>query len=152
MTSKLEQLQDILTPVIEALGYKCWGIEYAAQGRHSVLRVYIDHENGILVDDCEVVSRQLSAVMDVEDPISSEYTLEVSSPGIDRPLFTLEQFAQYIGEQVKIKLRSPVEERRSYQGLIRSVEDQDVVVQVDEYEYLLPIDLIEKANILPNFE
>lgn len=152
MTSKLEQLQDILTPVVEALGYKCWGIEYAAQGRHSVLRVYIDHENGILVDDCEVVSRQLSAVMDVEDPISSEYTLEVSSPGIDRPLFTLEQFTQYIGEQVKIKLRSPVEERRSYQGLIRSVEDQDVVVQVDEYEYLLPIDLIEKANILPNFE
>ncbi len=152
MTSKLEQLQGILTPVIEALGYQCWGIEYVAQGRHSVLRVYIDHENGILIDDCETVSRQLSAVMDVEDPISSEYTLEVSSPGIDRPLFTLEQFTQYIGEQVKIKLRSPVEERRSYQGLIRSVEDQDVVVQVDEYEYLLPIDLIEKANILPNFE
>ena len=152
MTSKLEQLQDILTPVIEALGYQCWGIEYIAQGRHSLLRVYIDHDNGIFIDDCETVSRQLSAVLDVEDPISAEYTLEVSSPGMDRPLFTLEQFAAFVGEQVKIRLRSPVEERRNFQGLIRSVEDQDVVVQVDEYEYLLPIDLIEKANILPNFE
>lgn len=152
MTSKLEQLQDILTPVVEALGYQCWGIEYIAQGRHSLLRVYIDHENGIYIDDCETVSRQLSAVLDVEDPISAEYTLEVSSPGMDRPLFTLEQFAAFVGEQVKIRLRSPVEERRNFQGLIRSVEDQDVVVQVDEYEYLLPIDLIEKANILPNFE
>ncbi|MDY7219486.1 ribosome maturation factor RimP [Denitrificimonas sp. JX-1] len=152
MTSKLEQLQDMLTPVVEALGYECWGIEFISQGRHSVLRVYIDHEDGILIDDCEKVSRQLSAVMDVEDPISSEYTLEVSSPGVDRQLFTLEQFARYVGEQVKIKLRSPIEERRNYQGLLRSVEDQDVVVQVDEYEYLLPIDLIEKANILPTFE
>lgn len=152
MTSKLEQLQDMLTPVIEALGYQCWGIEYIAQGRHSVLRVYIDHENGILVENCATVSRQLSAVLDVEDPISSEYTLEVSSPGIDRPLFTLEQFAAFVGDQVKIKLRSPVEDRRSFQGLIRSVEDQDVVVQMGEFEYLLPIDLIEKANILPNFE
>ena len=152
MTSKLEQLQDMLTPVIEALGYQCWGIEYIAQGRHSVLRVYIDHENGILVENCATVSRQLSAVLDVEDPISSEYTLEVSSPGIDRPLFTLEQFAAFVGDQVKIKLRSPVEDRRSFQGLIRSVEDQDVVVQMGEFEYLLPIDLIEKANLLPNFE
>ncbi|HZJ95338.1 MAG TPA: ribosome maturation factor RimP [Thiopseudomonas sp.] len=152
MTSKLRQLQGMLTPVVEALGYNCWGIEFISQGRHSVLRVYIDHENGILVDDCEVVSRQLSAVLDVEDPISNEYTLEVSSPGMDRPLFTLEQYAAHVGEQVKIKLRSPVEERRNFQGLIRSVEDQDVVVQVDEYEYLLPIELIEKANILPNFE
>ena len=152
MTSKLEQLQDILTPVIEALGYECWGIEYISQGRHSVLRIYIDHENGILIEDCETVSRQLSAVMDVEDPISSEYTLEVSSPGMDRPLFTLPQFAAFVGEQVKIRLRSAVEERRNFQGLIRSGEDQDVVVQMGEFEYLLPIDLIEKANILPNFE
>ena len=130
MTSKLEQLQDILTPVIEALGYECWGIEYTSQGRHSLLRVYIDHDNGIFIEDCETVSRQLSAVMDVEDPISSEYTLEVSSPGMDRPLFTLEQFAAFVGEQVKIRLRSPVEERRNFQGLIRSVEGQDVVVQI----------------------
>ena len=152
MSSKLEQLQAMLAPVVESLGYECWGVEFISQGRHSLLRVYIDHANGILVDDCEAVSRQVSAVLDVEDPISSEYTLEVSSPGMDRPLFTLDQFAKHVGEQVKIKLRSPFDERRNFQGLLRGVEDQDVVVLVDDHEFLLPIDLIDKANIIPRFD
>ncbi|GIZ12279.1 ribosome maturation factor RimP [Pseudomonas sp. NCCP-436] len=152
MSSKLEQLQALLAPVIEALGYECWGIEFLSQGRHSLLRVYIDKVDGILIDDCEIVSRQLSGVLDVEDPISSEYTLEVSSPGMDRPLFTLEQFGRHAGEQVKIRLRSPFEGRRNFQGLLRGVEEQDVVVQVDDHEYLLPVDLIDKANIIPRFD
>ena len=152
MSSKLEQLQAMLAPVVESLGYECWGVEFISQGRHSLLRVYIDHANGILVDDCEAVSRQVSAVLDVEDPISSEYTLEVSSPGMDRPLFTLEQFAKHVGEQVKIKLRSPFDGRRNFQGLLRGGEDQDVVVLVDDHEFLLPIDLIDKANIIPRFD
>jgi len=104
------------------------------------------------VDDCAIVSRQISGVLDVEDPISSEYTLEVSSPGMERPLFTIEQFASFAGEQVKIKLRSPFDGRRNFQGLLRGVEEQDVVVQVDDHEYLLPIDLIDKANIIPTFD
>ena len=149
VSSKLEQLQAMLAPVIESLGYQCWGIEFISQGRHSLLRVYIDHANGILIDDCEIVSRQVGAVLEVEDPISSEYTLEVSSPGMDRPLFTLEQFARHAGELVKIKLRSPFDGRRNFQGLLRGVEEQDVVVLVDDHEFLLPIDLIEKANIIP---
>ena len=107
VSSKLEQLQALLAPVVEALGYECWGLEYMSQGRHSLLRIYIDHANGVLVEDCEKVSRQVSGVLDVEDPISSEYTLEVSSPGMDRPLFTLELFAKHAGELVKIKLCSP---------------------------------------------
>lgn len=152
MSSKLEQLQALLAPVVEALGYECWGIEFLSQGRHSLLRIYIDHANGILVDDCEKVSRQVSGILDVEDPISSEYTLEVSSPGMDRPLFTLDQFARFAGEQVKIKLRAPFEGRRNFQGLLRGVEEQDVVVLVDEHEYLLPIDLVDKANIIPRFD
>ncbi|WP_263259639.1 MULTISPECIES: ribosome maturation factor RimP [Pseudomonas] len=152
MSSKLEQLQALLAPVVEALGYVCWGVEYISQGRHSLLRVYIDHPNGILVEDCEAVSRQVSGVLDVEDPITNEYTLEVSSPGMDRPLFTLVQFAAHVGEQVKVKLRSPFEGRRNFQGLLRGVEDQDVVVQVDEHEYLLPIEMIDKANVVPRFE
>ena len=152
MSSKLEQLQALLAPVIEALGYVCWGVEYISQGRHSLLRVYIDHPNGILVEDCEAVSRQVSGVLDVEDPITNEYTLEVSSPGMDRPLFTLEQFAAHAGEQIKVKLRSPFDGRRNFQGLLRGVEDQDVVVQVDEHEYLLPIEMIDKANVVPRFE
>lgn len=152
MSSKLEQLQALLAPVVEALGYQCWGIEFISQGRHSLLRVYIDHANGILIDDCEKVSRQVSAVLDVEDPVSGEYTLEVSSPGMDRPLFTLEQFAAHAGEQVKIRLRFPYEGRRNFQGLLRGVEEQDVVVQVEQHEYLLPIDSIDKANIIPRFD
>ena len=152
MSSKLEQLQALLAPVVEALGYQCWGIEFISQGRHSLLRVYIDHANGILVDDCEKVSRQLSGVLDVEDPISGEYTLEVSSPGMDRPLFTVEQYAAHVGAQVKVKLRSPYEGRRNFQGVLCGVEEQDVVVQVDDHEYLLPIDSIDKANIIPRFD
>ncbi|WP_339490509.1 ribosome maturation factor RimP [Pseudomonas sp. EL_65y_Pfl2_R95] len=152
MSSKLEQLQDLLAPIVEELGYQCWGIEFLSQGRHSLLRVYIDHANGVLVEDCEKVSRQISGVLDVEDPITAEYTLEVSSPGMDRPLFTLEQFAAFKGEQVKIKLRSPFEGRRNFQGLLRGIEEQDVVVQVDDHEFLLPIDMIDKANIIPRFD
>ncbi|MCO4025995.1 ribosome maturation factor RimP [Pseudomonas aeruginosa] len=152
MSSKLEQLQALLAPVVEALGYECWGVEFISQGRHSVLRVYIDRPEGILIDDCEAVSRQVSGILDVEDPISGEYTLEVSSPGRDRPLFTLEQFAKHAGEQVKIRLRSPYEGRRNYQGILRGVEEQDVVVLVDDHEYLLPIDSIDKANIIPRFD
>ncbi|MCO2379587.1 ribosome maturation factor RimP [Pseudomonas aeruginosa] len=152
MSSKLEQLQALLVPVVEALGYECWGVEFISQGRHSVLRVYIDRPEGILIDDCEAVSRQVSGILDVEDPISGEYTLEVSSPGMDRPLFTLEQFAKHAGEQVKIRLRSPYEGRRNYQGILRGVEEQDVVVLVDDHEYLLPIDSIDKANIIPRFD
>ena len=117
-----------------------------------MLRVYIDKEGGVLVDDCAIVSRQISGVLDVEDPIAVEYTLEVSSPGMERPLFTLEQFAKYAGEQVKIKLRSPFEGRRNFQGLLKGVEEQDVIVQADEHEYLLPVDSIEKANIIPRFD
>ena len=152
VSSKLEQLQALLAPVVTGLGFECWGIEFVSQGKHSVLRVYIDKEGGILVDDCAEVSRQVSSVLDVEDPISSEYTLEVSSPGMERPLFTLEQFASHAGEQVKIKLRSPFEGRRNFQGLLRGVEEQDVVVQVDNQEFLLPIDSIDKANIIPSFD
>jgi ribosome maturation factor RimP len=152
VSSKLEQLQAMLAPVIEALGYECWGIEFISQGRHSLLRIYIDHANGILVEDCETVSRQVSGILDVEDPITNEYTLEVSSPGMDRPLFTLEQFARHAGELVKIKLRSPYEGRRNFQGLLRGVEEQDVVVLVDEHEYLLPVEQVEKANIIPRFD
>ncbi len=92
MASKEQQIQQMLEPTVEALGFDLWGVEYLSQGRHSVLRVYIEHEKGISVDDCAAVSEQVSGVLDVEDPITGEYTLEVSSPGMDRLLFKLEQY------------------------------------------------------------
>ncbi|ABM20421.1 MULTISPECIES: ribosome maturation factor RimP [Marinobacter] len=153
MSAKLKQLEDILRPVVEGLGYEFWGIEFRSHGHHSKLRVFIDDaENGIAIDDCEKVSRQVSGVMDVEDPIQTEYTLEVSSPGMDRPLFRLEQYEAFIGHKVQIKLRMAFEGRRKFLGLIKGVEGDDVVVVVDDHEYLLPFDSIEKANIVPVFE
>lgn len=152
MSTRIEQLQTLLTPVIESLGYQCWGIEFISQGKHSLLRVYIDHTNGIGVEDCEKVSRQVSAVMDVEDPIPYEYTLEVSSPGMDRPLFALEQYESYLGEQLKIKLRSAFEGRRNFEGILQGVEDAQIILRIDDEEYLLPVELIEKANIVPHFD
>lgn len=153
MSAKLKQLEDILRPVVEGLGFEYWGIEYRSQGHHSKLRVFIeDAENGISIEDCEKVSRQISGVMDVEDPIQSEYTLEVSSPGMDRPLFRLEHYEAFAGQQVQIRLRMAFEGRRKFSGLIKGVEGDDVIVIVDDHEYLLPFDSIERAHIVPVFE
>ncbi|AQZ96681.1 ribosome maturation factor RimP [Halopseudomonas phragmitis] len=151
MSGKQTELEAMLAPSIEALGYQCWGIEYLSQGKHTLLRVYIEHADGIDVEACATVSRQLSAVLDVEDPIANDYTLEVSSPGMDRPLFKLEQYAAYVGEQAKIRLRTPFDGRRNFQGILRGVEGDEVVIQVDDHEYLLPIDSIDKGNIIPRF-
>lgn len=153
MSAKLNKLDEILRPVVEGLGYELWGIEFRSQGHQSLLRLFIDDQNdGISVEDCEKVSRQVSGVLDVEDPIQSEYTLEVSSPGMDRPLFRLEQFDDWAGHQISIRLRMAYEGRRKFQGLLKGTEDGDVVVVVDEHEYLLPFESIDKANIVPVFE
>ena len=151
MSSKLEQLQAMLAPVVESLGYECWGVEFISQGRHSLLRVYIDHANGILVDDCEAVSRQVSAVLDVEDPISGNYTLEVSSPGIDRPLFGAGQFARFVGESAKVTLKLPQDGRRRLQGAILRVDGDTVVFDVDGAEFAVAAANIDKARLVPDW-
>ncbi|MCV6615074.1 MAG: ribosome maturation factor RimP [Cellvibrionaceae bacterium] len=150
MASK-QQLQQLLEPVVESLGCSLWGLEYLSQGRHTTLRLYIEAEEGVGVEHCEKVSRQVSAVMDVEDPIAGEYTLEVSSPGLDRPLYTLAQFTQYVGEQVSLRLRQAFEGRRKFSGRLNGVEGDEILLVVDDEEYLLPIELIEKANVVPSF-
>jgi len=153
LSAKLVHLESLLRPVIEGLGYECWGVEYLPQGKHSILRVYIDRpEEGITVEDCEAVSRQVSGVLDVEDPIQNEYFLEVSSPGMDRPLFGLEHYRRYAGHQVQLRLRMPFEGRRKYRGLLKGVEGNDVVIVVNEHEFLFPIESIERANVVPVFE
>lgn len=149
--AKESRLIELLSPVVESMGFIFWGLEYKPQGKHSLLRVFIDHDEGISADQCADVSRQISSVMDVEDPISGEYTLEVSSPGMDRPLFTLDQYQQCAGERIELKLRMPFDGRRKFSGRLVGVEEQDVVIHVDDEEFLLPIDLIEKANIIPQF-
>lgn len=150
--AKVDELKAMLEPVVTGMGFLFWGLEYTPRGKHSLLRVYIDHEDGITVDHCADISRQISAVMDVEDPITHNYTLEVSSPGMDRPLFSLDQFAAYIGEWLDVRLRAPFEGRRKFKGVLTAIEDQDICVTIDGTDYLLPVESIEKANVIPNFD
>ena len=149
MATKDQQISDMLRATIEALGFELWGIEYLSQGRHSVVRVYIDAENGITVEDCARVSEQVSSVLDVEDPITGEFTLEVSSPGMDRLLFRLDQYPAYVGEVLELRLRTPFEGRRKFKGVLTGIEGEDVVIRVDDHEYLLPHSAVDKARIEP---
>lgn len=151
MATLQERLVELLNPSIEGLGYELWGIEISGSGKQTILRVYIDRSSGIGIEDCEKVSRQVSSVLDVEDPIRSEYTLEVSSPGMDRPLFKLTQFQECVGETVTLRLRMPFEGRRKFKGLLKGIEDDEIVLEVDNEEYILPYELIDKANIVPRF-
>ncbi len=152
MAKKETLLIDLAKPVVEALGLEFWGLEYKPRGNHSMLRVFIDGPDGVTVDHCAEVSRQLSGVLDVEDPISSEYTLEVSSPGMDRPLFTLDQFANYKGYKVALKLNLAYEGRRKFSGILNGTEEDEVLVVVDQEEYCFPIENIEQARIVPQFD
>lgn len=147
MATRNERIREIVEPVIEALGCQLWGMEFLGQGRHSLLRIYLDKPGGVNIEDCAEVSRQLSAVLDVEDPISTEYTLEVSSPGLDRMLFTLEQYRSYIGSQVKLRLRENFEGRRNFAGRLDAVDDDEVVLVSGEDRYVFPFELVEKAQL-----
>ena len=148
MVQANKQLQAVIEPAVTALGYELVGIEYLSQGKHSVLRVYIDHESGISVDDCADVSHQISAVLDVEDPITGFYTLEVSSPGLDRPLFTEAHYQRYVGQLAEIRLRSPLEGRRKFKGRLKAVQDGQVVIEVDGVDHSIELDNVEKANLV----
>jgi len=141
-------IQEIVEPVVESLGYELVGIEFLRQGKHGLLRVYIDTENGVTVDDCGKVSHQLSGVLDVEDVIKGQYRLEVSSPGLDRPLFKLAHFERFAGHQARLTLATPIEGQRKFKGVLQGVEDGKVIVNIGENELVLSISAIDKANLI----
>ena len=150
--SQLEQkLTAMLEAPVEALGFELIGVEFVRAGKHSTLRVYIDHVDGITVDNCADVSLQASAVLDVEDPINTEYNLEVSSPGMDRPLFKEAHYQQCVGETVQVRLRMPLNDRRNFKGSLVAVENGNITVEVDGQEYILAVANIEKGNLVPTF-
>jgi len=151
VSAKLKLIQELIEPSVAGLGLELWGVEFHSAGKSSLLRIYIDGPEGVTVDDCARVSHQVSGILDVEDPISEHYTLEVSSPGVDRPLYTLAQFEAYRGHRAQIKLRVPFEGRRNFKGLLNGVEGDEVLLIVDDEEYLLPIDYIDRANLVPQF-
>jgi len=143
------QLRSLIEPVVTGMGFELWGLEYLTQGRYSVLKVFIDSENGIDVDDCASVSRQVGSLLDVEEPLKGQYTLEVSSPGMDRRLFTFEQFDLMKGFQVKLKLNKPFDGKKRFTGLLVGTEEHDVVLRVGEEETLFPYEMIDRANVVP---
>lgn len=146
-----QDLEALLGPALEALGYELVGVEYLSQGRHALLRIYIDSEHGITLEDCERASHQVSGVLDVEDPIAGSYSLEVSSPGLDRPLFRPEHFARFAGKPVRLRLRLPLEGRRKFAGVIEGVRDGRILIRRDEEPQRLELDPdeIERANLIP---
>lgn len=149
---KEAKIFELLEPTVTALDCQLWGIEYSAQAKHATLRIFIDKKGGVDIEDCERVSRQVSGILDVEDPVGTAYTLEVSSPGMDRRLFRLEQFKEYVGSLVKIRLRSNYEGRRNFKGRLAGVENDEIVIQQDNEEYLFPFELLDKAQIVPEFK
>ena len=143
----------IINPIVIDMGYELLGIEYVGSGKHSVLRLYIDCAEGVGVNDCETVSRQVSAIMDVEDPISGQYNLEVSSPGIERPLFVIAHYQRFLGHDVCLRTYRPIDGKRNFTGSIGSVEETTNTIELvtELGPVTLDIELIEKANLVALF-
>jgi ribosome maturation factor RimP len=139
---------ELLGPVVSALGYELWELEFAP-GRSAVLRLYIDAAEGIDVNDCEKVSRAVSAVLDETDPIPGEYVLEVSSPGLDRVLRTAEHFQRFVGASVKLETLQPVAGRRKFTGQLLEATSQDIGLQVEGDTVRVPLAGIRRARLVP---
>jgi ribosome maturation factor RimP len=162
MTDKAEDIARLLAPTVTSLGLELLGIEYLPAPGGALVRLYIDvpqteasgvetEQRSVGIEDCESVSREVSAQLDVEDPITGNYTLEVSSPGIDRPLFGATQFARFIGESAKVTLKLPQDGRRRLQGTILRVEGETIVFGVDNAEFAVDANNIDKARVMPNW-
>ncbi len=163
MTDKASQISALLAPTVTSLGLELLGVEYLPSPGGAVLRLYIDlpapaagegdgeASRAVGIEDCEAVSREVSAQLDVEDPISGNYTLEVSSPGVDRPLFNAGQFQRFLGESAKVVLKLPQDGRRRLQGRILKVGDGAIVFDLDGSEFAVDVDNIEKARLVPDW-
>lgn len=147
----LERLQALIEPTITGLDCELVGCEILGRGGENLLRIYVDSEAGVTLETCERVSRQVSAVLDVEDPIRGRYVLEVSSPGSDRPLFKLAHYQRFIGRKIKLRLRIAEQEQRNFKGELSAVEGEQIVLKTDEKTCRFAFANIEKANLVPEF-
>ena len=147
-----EELAATLEPTVERLGYELVDVELRLAGRDGLVRLYIDSADGIGLDDCEKVSRAVSALLDVEDPVAGNYNLEVSSPGLDRKLTKSKHFQRFIGHIVKVKLRMPLDGRRRFRGELQSQSEENIVVEVDGQSHSLPLTMIDTARLVPDAE
>jgi ribosome maturation factor RimP len=145
-----DELIKLLEPTVENLGYELADLELKLGGRDGLVRLFIDKSDGIDVDDCGKVSRQVSAILDVEDPLPGNYTLEVSSPGLDRTLTKPAHFQRFMGEDVRVKLRFPLAGRRNFRGALKAADDENIEVEVDGESHSLPLSTIESARLVPH--
>ncbi len=145
----MQDLAQIFEPVIQSMGYELVGIEFSGGSQHGTLRVYIDRESGVNIDDCAAISHQISGILDVEEPIQQAYDLEVSSPGVDRPLFKLEDYERFTGCTAKIKMAVALDGRKNFKGELQGVsQPRYVKIEVDGKGYELPLSDIAKANLV----
>lgn len=154
MTHSAHKLADLARSVVEPMGYELVGVEHLQRGGRqggAILRVYIDAPGGITLDDCAAVSHQLSGVLDVEDPIQGHYDLEVSSPGLDRPLFGVEHFLRFQGQRAKVRLGTKLEGRRHFEGRLAGVREDRLCLEVAGEIRELPLASIESARLVPEF-
>jgi ribosome maturation factor RimP len=157
MSEKANEIAALLAPTVASLDLELLGVEYLPAPGGALLRLYIDvpadagDDRMVGIEDCEAVSREVSAQLDVADPISGHYTLEVSSPGVDRPLFTAAQFARFMGETAKVTLKLPQDGRRRLQGAITAVDGDAITFDVDGTAFVVAADNIEKARLVPDW-
>ena len=144
------ELQRLLEPTIERLGYELTDLDVRLGGQGGLLRLTVDKPDGIDLDDCEKVSHAVSALLDVEDPVPGNYNLEVSSPGLDRKLTKVEHFQRFEGETLKVTMRFPIEGRRRFRGTLVSSDDENIVVEVDGESHSLPLTMIDTARLVPD--
>ncbi|MEX0899814.1 MAG: ribosome maturation factor RimP [Gammaproteobacteria bacterium] len=149
-TDLRDKLIALLEPELGTIGYELVELEYKPRGHNGLLRLYIDAADGIGLDDCAKVSRRVSALLDVEDPIPGAYELEVSSPGLNRPLRTIEHYRRFAGEKVKVQTVRPIEGQRRFKGVLRAVEGTTLQLEVDGEERVIPLDLVERASLAPD--
>lgn len=145
------RLEQLLRPVVETLGYELWELEFAPRAKGGLLRLYIDVARGITLDDCEKVSHAVSDVLDAADPIPGHYTLEVSSPGLDRVLRTPAQFARYLGSPVRVEMAQAIGGRRRFLGRVTGVNSDDLTLAAEEGSVVLPISDIHRARLVPEY-
>ena len=148
----LERVRQIAAPLAAQEGLELVDVELGGAGGRQVLRLYIDKAGGVSLDDCTSVSRSVSAALDVEDPVDGAYDLEVSSPGLDRPLRTAEHFEKFKGSKVRVKTYAPLEDRKTFVGTLKDFVEGQVVVDVDGREFRIPREQIAKANVEPVFD
>jgi len=144
-----DELAALLEPTVERLGYELADLEVRLATHGGLIRLFIDKPDGIGLEDCEAVSRAVSALLDVEDPVPGNYSLEVSSPGLDRKLTKAAHFQRFIGDSVKVKLRLPLDGRRRFRGVLMAQDDDSIVVEVDGQTYSLPLKMIDTARLAP---